>query len=163
MHGLQLPQPGQTRVGQARLAEVRHQPLDDLAGLEREGQPLAPAEQIAMLPNRPAVRSIAGRVAQAAADRAMLFLDDGDGHGQAPVGVERVRVADLDRGKQSGVDQRAPARIDLAAIEGLAGLPWQARLQKIAIDRLQPLDGHVAEAGIGAGVDLQLTVMLRAA
>src|SRR5262249_29714035 len=112
MRGLETAEPRQPGLGQIGLAKISLAALDRLPALEREREPLAPAEQIAMLPEPlPAktlgVEAFTGRIAEAAADRARLALDQCHGHRQPALGIERLRVSDFYGREQPGVDERA--------------------------------------------------------
>ena len=108
-----------------------------------------------MLPEQLAARADVGRGADAAAEGAVIGLDDPDGHRQVAGRIDRRGRLEDDRLEQLGAGQQQARLLDLELVPGLAELPGQERLQRILLDRLQAGVGHRAEAGGGAGVDGQ--------
>src|SRR5262249_35696422 len=150
--------PRQPRLGEAGLAKFSLAALDRWPALEREREPLASAEEVAMFPEGLPAKALgpeafARRIAEAAADRAPLALGQRHGDRQPAFGIERLRVSDFHGREQPAVDQRAPGLVDLASVERLANLPRKACLHEGGIERLQALDGRRSEAGIWSGID----------
>ena len=145
---------GEARAGDQRLiappeiglAERAAEMAADERAVELEREPLARAEQVAVLEAEVAAETFVGAIAQADADRAMAALVELDRDRQPAVGAGRAPGLDHDGAEQAGIEQRLAPRREPVRGDHLARLPGQPAAHGVLLDRREPCDADVPEA-----------------